>query len=213
MIEYVGQAKQDLWMDKNIFKGKRKLKFLDIGSYDGKSINNTYVFEKYYDWTGICIEANPSIYSELKKNRNCIIVNKALSDKVETRKYVKITGYGKMTGTFLDDMKPGHKKLMDMNLKNHPESVKEIIEVECVPLMDILDEHKLYDFDFMSIDIEGGEETILKSVDWNKVNIGIILYENNYHGNKIEKYMNDFGYYQHPQKLGADNILIKKGYL
>ena len=217
MIKYASQYRQDEFVDKHIFKGKKGLKFLDVGAYDGVKINNTYAFEQYYDWTGICIEANPIIYPELENNRKCITVGKALSDKRETRKFVKITGYGRMFSTFLDGMKPEHHQRIENGIKQHPifegkPTTKEIIDVECVPLMDVLDEHKFYDIDFMSIDIEGFEELILTSVDWEKVNIGVILYENNYHGERIYNFMKKFGY-ERFARLTIDDVLVKKGYL
>ena len=73
----------------NFFSNKTDGFFLDIGAFDGTSINNTLHFEES-GWNGICFEPFPEIYKELSKNRKCKTINKALSNKTETRKFFKI---------------------------------------------------------------------------------------------------------------------------
>ena len=58
--------------------------FIDIGAYDGVYIDNTYILEKEYNWNGICIEANPIIFSELQNNRSCTCVNSILGNNEDT---------------------------------------------------------------------------------------------------------------------------------
>lgn len=41
--------------------------FIECGAHDGEFISNTLFFERYRNWTGILIEANPSKYKELKE--------------------------------------------------------------------------------------------------------------------------------------------------
>lgn len=38
--------------------------FLDIGAHDGIELSNTYVLEKKYNWSGICVEANPYSFKQ-----------------------------------------------------------------------------------------------------------------------------------------------------
>jgi hypothetical protein len=61
------QAGQDLWVFGEVFNEQRSGFFLDIGAHDGVVLSNTYVLENRYDWRGICIEANPDTFEELKK--------------------------------------------------------------------------------------------------------------------------------------------------
>lgn len=42
--------------------------YIDIGSYNGLR-SQTYILDTEYNWKGICIEANSSVYNELKTNR------------------------------------------------------------------------------------------------------------------------------------------------
>jgi hypothetical protein len=52
--------------------------------------------------------------------------------------------------------------------------------------------------DFMSIDVEGAEMSILKTIDFNKYSFGLITVENNEEikgtGDNLKKYMAEKGY-------------------
>ena len=76
---YYSQIEQDKYFIENISKGKRDGVFLDIGANDGLFGSNTATLEFEYGWTGLCIEANPTITQALKTNRpKSIVVNKAV---------------------------------------------------------------------------------------------------------------------------------------
>ena len=59
-----------------MLKNKKNGYFLEIGSNDAKYINNTYVLEKEYNWTGIMVEYDSKYeqsYKEFRPNSNYII--------------------------------------------------------------------------------------------------------------------------------------------
>ena len=49
------QASQDIFV-LSCLNGKRNGTFLDLGSNDAQLINNTYILETLFDWTGISID-------------------------------------------------------------------------------------------------------------------------------------------------------------
>lgn len=56
--------------------------FVEIGMADGQR-SNTYRLEKYFNWTGILIEAHPNNFNLMEKaivKRNAILINKAVSN-------------------------------------------------------------------------------------------------------------------------------------
>lgn len=72
---YYGQADQDKFV-LNILKEKIRGVFLEIGSGNPISINNTYVLEKLYYWKGIMVERDPvylPLYQYFRKNSIHII--------------------------------------------------------------------------------------------------------------------------------------------
>ena len=60
-MTYYSQYKQDVILDKHVFKGFRNGFFVDVGAHDGKSLNNTLYFEESLGWSGINIEPIKSV--------------------------------------------------------------------------------------------------------------------------------------------------------
>jgi FkbM family methyltransferase len=81
----------------------------------------------------------------------------------------------------------------------------EIIPVECTILDTLLKKYNISHVDLLSIDIEGGEEAIIKTIDFDSVTINIILVENNFGENNIEKYLKSKKYRQ-LLRMGKDDI-------
>jgi len=51
--------------------------FIDIGANDGKTLSNTFLLEKQYNWKGICSEPLPSAFKKLIKCRSVVCDNNA----------------------------------------------------------------------------------------------------------------------------------------
>src|SRR5579872_2283862 len=90
---YFSQRGQDKFLHEEIFKGKKSGFFIEIGAHDGISFSNTYYFEKYFGWTGICIEPNADIFNKLKENRSALCLPCGIAGKNEKRIYLKCSGY------------------------------------------------------------------------------------------------------------------------
>jgi hypothetical protein len=72
---YKGQAQQDKFVI-NILKGKKNGIFLEIGSNDPIEINNTYLLESQYGWSGIMVEMEEKylpLYKQHRKNSIYVI--------------------------------------------------------------------------------------------------------------------------------------------
>jgi FkbM family methyltransferase len=146
---YYSQSNQDKWVVE-FLKFKKNGYFIELGAYDGIQTSNTYYMEKNLGWDGLCVEANPSIYQLLIKNRTVKNVNVALTDYVGECYFLndKITS----TGT----------------------------KVPCNTLNNILKENNCpKNIDYMSIDIEGYEYIVLKDFNFSEWNIGLMTIEHN----------------------------------
>jgi hypothetical protein len=54
--------------------------YVEVGGFDGEHVSNNIWFEKIYGWTGLLIEADPSLYLQLRgKNRHCVTANACVS--------------------------------------------------------------------------------------------------------------------------------------
>nr|MDJ0702972.1 FkbM family methyltransferase [Leptolyngbyaceae cyanobacterium MO_188.B28] len=166
----LSQCMQDYWVMNSVFHNKRDGFFLDIGSTDGITINNTFLLEKRLGWKGICIEANPHYYKTLKRNRKCTCLNLCVGEAGETVEFKLDNIYSGITETSTDN---GSKEKIESSLDN-----AETFVAETVPLIDILKENQAPKvIDYLSIDVEGYEEKILRNFPFEEYRFSAITIE------------------------------------
>jgi len=164
-MNFYSQAKQDEWIC-YVLNYKRNGYFVDLGAYDGIQTSNTYVLEKEFGWSGICVEANPNVYSSLIKNRSCETVFAAVSD-------------------YDGKIQFGHDKIDHLGPHIVP----------CLKLDTLLLGQK--EIDYLSIDIEGTEFTVLNDFNFKNWDIKLITVEHNlycdgpYNKNRLHKLLSE----------------------
>lgn len=185
-----GNLKQDLFKsqdreDKKLleewkFRHLCEGRYLEMGGFDGISYSNSYAFHHGLDWKGILVEANPKNFARLETNRpnEIATVHAAVCSERQQVHFVMVNrGYATGIWEFADEE---FRKLWW-----RPERVKSNETIDCVPLIDILHEHEdpqdptathRY-FDFFSLDIEGGEYEVLKTLDFDSVSFGVVFIE------------------------------------
>jgi FkbM family methyltransferase len=193
--EYHSQVGQDQFLNENYFKNKRNGVFVDIGAHDGVSFSNTFFFEKELGWSGICIEPLPDIFQRLKQNRSCICLNCCISSRNGTvsfaRPHCPQLNNSEMYSGIIDE-----KLLKSINelLKKSGGGWVETITVPSFRLNKILKKYNIYEIDYLSIDTEGAELEILKSIDFNKFKIRFMTVENNNKDKAIPEFLASKGF-------------------
>lgn len=206
-INYQSQFQQDQFLNDQFFKNKRNGVFVDIGAHDGLTLSNTYYFEKQLDWTGMCIEPLPKVFEQLKNNRNCTLVN-GCAWKENTQKVFRvIDGYSEMLSGLVDTYPQQHIDRINAEARDIPQNIQDIL-VDCYDTTELLVNNKLTHIDLLSIDVEGSELDILSSIDYDKVQIDVILAENNYDDANLRSYLSSKGY-TYVYRLAIDDIFIK----
>ena len=191
-----------------VFPYKRRGFFLDLAAADGITNSNSYVLEKLFGWNGICVEPNPGFLEKLKKDRSCIIDGSVVSNQREQVTF-RIDN-GQLGGIVADDT--------DNSLEVRGEQLEsaETKTYDAVLLTDILERHSAPEFiDYFSLDVEGSEERVISSIDFDKYRFGCltierptprvneILFENGY---KFVKNHENDTYYIHSSLLSDRNI-------
>jgi FkbM family methyltransferase len=197
-LQFYSQYEQDRYVYENFFKDKKNGIFVDIGAHDGISLSNTYFFEKQMGWQGICIEPLPEIFERLKTNRNCLCIQGCIYDKADKVSFLRIHGYPEMLSGIVDNYDPRHLDRITREVKSRGGST-EVIEVTCYPLTQLLLDHGVKHVDYLSVDTEGGEMDILKSIDFDKIDIEVIDVENNY-GEPFQAFLESVGYKRSPYR-------------
>jgi len=192
--KFYSQYKQDQVVFNKFFSTKKEGFFLEIGADDGLRFSNCAFFEKTLGWKGIAVEARDSAYDKLIKNRDCICVNTVLSDKKEIADFQELSGYGIGLSGLVNKYCPRHKERISCEIKNPNHKGSLIKKVQTTLLSDLLEKHGVVNIDFLSIDTEGSELDILKTVDFDKYNIDVITIEDNYDDPKLLKFFQDRKY-------------------
>jgi FkbM family methyltransferase len=193
---FSSQYNQDKYLEENIFKSYKNGFFMDVGAHDGISINNTLFFEKNHNWNGINIEPIKNVYNNLVINRpNNINLNLAVCDYNGTADFLCNTGYTEMISGLKNNFDLRHMKRLERENKEHG-SKTEIITVNTKRIETICDEYNIKHINYLSIDVEGAEFEVIKSINFDKVFIDVIGFENNYNdiSEPIIKYLNTYNY-------------------
>ena len=172
--------------------------FIECGAYNGEVLSNTLWFEKELGWNGLLIEADPYNFRELrKKNRKAWHANVCLSPTQFPGKvrgiahpimvkykwisvfqlnfYVDPEGDGTLSGLRSRDM------------------VKQPVPVDCFPLYTLLAAVNQTVVDLFSLDIEGLELQILKTIPFDKIAFKFIIVEN-WEPHALRQFMNSQGF-------------------
>lgn len=170
--KFFSQSGQDKVIKNHFFPNKKNGFFLEIGAYDGIEGSNCFHFEKFLNWNGIAFEPSKVQYEKLKNNRNCKILNKAMSNSIVEVDFVEvIEGLTQMSGI------KNENYTAEKIIKKNSQSKTEISKI----ITTTFDQEVSSDqeIDYLSIDIEGGELSVLETIDFEKYIIKVVSVENN----------------------------------
>ena len=152
---------------------KRTGFFVEIGAADGINLSNSYLLEQEFGWTGILSEPARIWHKKLKINRPNAQVN-----------FRCLWSRSNELITFNETQDPVYSTIDSLSsLDNHRFSRKygKKYEVSSISLNDLLEDHDApRHIDYLSIDTEGSEYEILKSVDFEKYTFSVITCEHNF---------------------------------
>ena len=180
MSTYYAAHNLDQLIFENYFPDKTDGYFVDIGAHNGIDVNNTFYFENM-GWDGICFEPIPKIFKELQHNRKCTTLNKAISDNQGKSSFFVIDGYSNMLSGLADKYDQKHIERINRELEEYDQDY-DYIEVDCITFDKAVSNTNI---DLLSIDTEGAELDILKTIDFNKYNINVMVIEYNYHNPEL----------------------------
>jgi FkbM family methyltransferase len=205
-MKYYSQIGQDKFVDEYL-EFKENGFFVDIGAHDGKSCSNSLFFEENRNWKGICIEPGIPEFELLNMSRKSININACVSDYDGDSEFFYIEGYSNMLSGLSETYNKSHLNRINNEINSNGGKINKII-MPVFKLQTILDKYNIVDIDYCSIDTEGSEFNIIKSIDFSKTNIKIFSIENNYKDSIIREYLESKGYYFY-KKLSWDDIFIK----
>jgi len=205
-MNFYSQFGQDKFIIENFFKNKTTGFYVDIGANDGVDLSNTKTLEEI-GWKGVCVEPLPDKYEQLTKNRTSECLNIAISNKDDILDFLFVEGYPQMLSGLVENYNPKHLERIKFEIENYG-GKSQVISVQSKRFSDIIDEVEI---DYVSIDVEGSELSILESIDFDKHNIKLFSVESNYEqeNQKIVDFLASKNYF-YIKSIGCDDFFAKE---
>ena len=128
--------------------------FVEMGAFDGVTHSNTFMLERCMKWKGTLLEANPNNYKTLMASpRNVTKKWTAICAEKGELKFDDNVGENSAAADAMDDGDPKHAH-------------KKMVSVPCDKLSNVLSDAGAPNggADFLSLDVEGSEATVLKTI-------------------------------------------------
>jgi FkbM family methyltransferase len=186
----------------NIFK-KNIGNCVEVGGFDGITGSNTYFFENI-GWRCLIVEPMPEFCQKIRNIRSCEVAEIAASDKVGEVDFYVATGVETLSTIEKDE-----KHFSRINSLSDKDIQK--IKVKTARLDDILLERGITDIDFITIDVEGHEMSVLSGMSFKEISPRIVIIEDNSHGldRQVNKFMQSKSYVRF-KKTGCNDWYAKK---
>lgn len=170
--------------------------FLDIGAYHGLWCSNSYLLEKKYQWKGACVEPFPDGFQQ----RSCQLFVNAMSDT---------------DGINVDFSGVGQERTIDdsrTNKHNSFPSKQTALAATTISFPTLLKKSNAPSFiDFISLDVEGHEYSVLSKFPWTNYKVGAWIIEG--HSVEVKDLLESHGYKQRPVKNnGVDEYYVADEY-
>lgn len=136
--------------------------YLDLGANHPFKYSNTYVLDRYYNWSGLCIEAQEDLGILFLGHRTCALAQTLISDEETTLEFLKDRSRSGLSGVL------GYESNSASNSSRISEDT--VLErKQTFRLEDVLDKAGAPStIDYFSFDVEGMEFEILKGFDFSR---------------------------------------------
>jgi FkbM family methyltransferase len=193
---YYGQNEEDKYIEE-FFPKYYIGNCIEIGGgNNGITHSNTYYFEKK-GWNTLVVEAQPEFVNNIKKNRknvlNAAVTSQAGEEIDFNVVYCNGIPWGGMSSIEIDHRLVEVHKNMGFMIETKKIKVPSISLHECI--LNHFGDKVL--IDFISIDTEGTELDVIKSIDFGKIKVRMLVIENNFDSesdNKIHEYLSNIGW-------------------
>ena len=152
---------------------------VDIGANNGVDLSNSFMFERDLYWRSICVEPNPIMFADLSRTRpRCDNINAGIGTSDQTMDFLQVVGPVNMLSGWVNGITPGHLARIDSEIARYG-GHKTVIPVPARSLESILRERGITTVDLVSLDVEGFELEILKSINFDRVDVRNFVIEEN----------------------------------
>lgn len=187
--------------------------YVELGANDGITNSNTAYLEYFKEWSGILIEPLPHRFVEacLRRNKNNSVVCAACVDSDFQGDFVAMRNLNLMS--ISEDLITNANGMQDSISRGirlmPPDDAYYEFGAKARTLNSILIENNAPRcIDFLSLDVEGAEISVLRGIDFQCFNFRYILVETKYF-NLLDDFLTDF-HYKFVEKITHHDYLFKR---
>ena len=185
--------------------------FVEIGANDGRTSSNTLALERCFGWHGLLIEGNTANFKLLQRSgRSSAMVHSAIcaAPSDGRQPYVEFTASGGLVAGQVDAFSDTYTRQWGKH--NRPNVT---VRVACKPMSTIMHDVGLPAATFFSLDVEGAEEIVLKTV--NASSFSLLLVEWDAHNGQQKRRIHqrlvaDGMEWAKHMRLGANRLYIRR---
>ena len=162
------------------FGNNRSFTFAQIGANDGISFDNLHTIVTRRNCSGIVVEPVVDYFESLQRaysdHPKIEAINLGVHTTEKSATIYRVVG-GKADSLpdwarGIASLDPNHHKELDI-----PSEVIVAEKIECIHLMDLLEQHSLMNLDLLQIDVEGYDAEVIRMLDFTRIKPTIIKYE------------------------------------
>lgn len=209
-VGFFSQSGQDVFLSNYLFQVIHRSAlpkiFVDVGCNHPVKHNNSFFFERYMGFKVLAIDALPThslAWIELRPQAELVIT--AVGDQEGTVEFEEVDDDGH-DGDMFSSVSGASVKKRGLN--------RRVRNVQVMPLTKILQTRGLTSVGVMSIDIEGYELHALRGIDFNALQINVIVLENNSDsslgGEEIRALLIGNGYRFVARIWGMDDVFVNQ---
>ncbi|RXT55514.1 hypothetical protein B6S44_10435 [Bosea sp. Tri-44] len=168
------QIEQERWVFA-MCNGRRDGRFAEIGAFDGVLHSNSYFLESEHGWKGVCVEPNPALFARLKESRSALCLERAVyRESGQTLSFIPSQEIGTLAEF------AAHDRYADDRAQ--AAATHGLIEVKTISFAEIaaMGDFAETGFDYVSLDTEGSELDILRTIDLALHRIALLTIEHNF---------------------------------
>ncbi|MFT3783341.1 MAG: FkbM family methyltransferase [Nibricoccus sp.] len=206
---YYSQFGQDQIIEQffNKYPARAKV-FVEVGAFDGVHYSNVRRLHERYGWIGLSIEPVQKNFEKLCRSyqgSRVKCVRAAVSDEegqleMNVSTYPHLPDWGSDTASLSGGDKERWTREYGVSWKKETVAVK--------TLTTLLQEAAISEVDFLSVDAEGCDLAVLKSLDFSRFHPQLIIVEYGEERDAILRFLSEQGYSLH-QDNGQDLLLSK----
>lgn len=159
------------------------VRFVQIGSNDAAFGDPIIDFVLLHGWSGVMVEPVPNVYARLRRrhgaNPRLKFENLAIDSQDGSRAFFSLQPLDAPPSPWYDQMGSFSREHILRHERFTPGLAQHIREntVECVTLDTLFARHGIRELQLLHIDAEGHDYTVLKSLDFNRCQPELLLFE------------------------------------